>query len=90
MVSADFISRMAPVAPVISTTRSSIAVTGSSITSIPKLKGKNNYEEWHNAMQGYCEMNGTWGYMIGEILQPIKPTENKLEKNTQYVRDVAK
>lgn len=90
MASADLISPMAPVAPVTSITGPSIAVAGSSIASIPKLKGKNNYEEWRNAMQGYCQMNGTWRYMIGEIPQPIKPAENNPEEIAQYVRDLAK
>ncbi len=90
MASADFISPMAPAAPVTSITGPSIAVAGSSIASIPKLKDKDNYEEWRNAMQGYCQMNGTWRYRIREISQPIKPTENKLEEIAQYVKGLAK
>ncbi len=90
MASADFISPMAPTAPVTSITGPSIAVAGPSITSIPKLKGKNNYEKWRNTMQGYCQMNGKWRYMIGEISQLIKPAENKPEKIAQYVKDLAK
>ena len=90
MALADFISPMALVAPVTSTTGPSIAVAGSSITSIPKLKDKNNYKEWRNAMQGYCQMNSTWRHMIGKILQPIKPTKNKPKDNAQYVTDLAK
>ena len=43
------------------------------IASIPKLKGKSNYEEWRNAMQGFCEMNGYWRYMLGQIPQPTPP-----------------
>lgn len=43
------------------------------IASIPKLKGKLNYEEWRNAMQGFCEMNGYWRYMLGQIPRPITP-----------------
>ncbi len=90
MASADFILSMAPMAPVTSITSPSIAVAGSRIASIPKLKGKNNYEEWRNAMQGYCQMNGTWRYMISEISQPMKPAENKPEEIAQYVKDLAK
>ena len=90
MASADFISPMAPAAPVTSITGPRIAVAGSSIASIPKLKGKNNYEEWCNAIQGYCQMNGKWRYMIGELSQPIEPAENKTKKIAQYVKDPAK
>ncbi len=59
MASADFISPMALAAPFTSITGPRIAVAGSSIASIPKLKSKNNYEEWRNAMQRYCQMNST-------------------------------
>lgn len=45
------------------------------VASIPKLKGKSNYEEWRNAMQGFCEMNGYWRYMLGEIPKPTPPSE---------------
>ena len=45
------------------------------IASIPKLKGKSNYEEWRNAMQGFCEMNGYWRYMLGQIPKPTPPSE---------------
>ena len=40
------------------------------IASIPKLKRKWNYKEWRNAMQSFCEMNGYWRYMLGQIPQP--------------------
>lgn len=40
------------------------------VASIPKLQGKANYEEWRNAVQGFCEMNGLWRYMLGEIKKP--------------------
>ena len=53
------------------------------IASIPKLKGKSNYEEWRNAMQGFCEMNGYWRYMLGEIPKPISPTEKELAPTTK-------
>ncbi len=39
-----------------------------SVTSIPKLQGKGNYEEWRNAVQGFCEM---WQYMLGQISMPV-------------------
>lgn len=48
------------------------------IALIPKLKGKSNYEEWRNAMQGFCEMNGYWRYMLEEIPKPISPPEKEL------------
>ena len=41
-----------------------------SVASIPKLQGKGNYEEWRNAVQGFCEMNGLWRYMLGQIPMP--------------------
>ncbi len=41
-----------------------------SVASIPKLQGKTNYEEWRNAVQGFCEMNGLWRYMLGQIEKP--------------------
>lgn len=40
------------------------------VASIPKLQGKTNYEEWRNAVQGFCEINGLWRYMLGEITKP--------------------
>ena len=53
------------------------------IASIPKLKGKSNYEEWRNVMQGFCEMNGYWRYMLGEISKPISPPEKDLTPTTK-------
>lgn len=41
-----------------------------SVASIPKLQGKTNYEEWRNAVQDFCEMNGLWRYMLGQIEKP--------------------
>ena len=41
-------------------------------------------------MQGYCQMNGTWRYMIGEVPQPTKPSESKPEVIAQYDKDLAK
>lgn len=84
MASAIPIPSIAPITSFVTT------VTGSSIESITKLKSKNNYKEWRNAMQDYCRINGTWRYMIGEILQPSKPTENKPGKAPQYEKDLAK
>lgn len=46
------------------------------IASIPKLKGKSNYEEWRNAMQGFCKMNGYWRYMLGQIPKPAPPPKD--------------
>lgn len=43
------------------------------IASIPKLKRKSNYKEWRNAMEDFCEMNGYWRYMLGQIPQPTPP-----------------
>lgn len=40
------------------------------VASIPKLQRKTNYEEWQNAVQGFCGMNGLWRYMLGEITKP--------------------
>lgn len=40
------------------------------VASIPKLQGKTNYEEWRNAVQGFCKLNGLWRYMLGEITKP--------------------
>ena len=42
----------------------------SSVASILKLQEKVNYEEWRNAVQGFCEMNGLWRYMLREINKP--------------------
>ncbi len=53
------------------------------IASIPKLKGKSNYEEWRNAMQGFCEVNGYWRFMLGEIPKPISPHEKELTPTTK-------
>lgn len=84
MASAVPISSMALVtlAPI---TSSVTTVTGPSIASIPRLKGKNNYEEQRNTMQGYCQMNGTWQYMIGEIprLLSLLKTSSKRPRNTR-------
>lgn len=44
------------------------------VASIPKLKGKANYEEWRNAVQGFCEVNGLWRYMLGQIVEPKAPS----------------
>ena len=41
-------------------------------------------------MQGYCRINGTWRYMIGEVLQPTKPSESKPKVIAQYNKDLAK
>lgn len=52
-----------------------------SVASIPKLQGKANYEEWRIAVQGFCEMNGLWRYMLGEINKPSSlpaPEEGKV------------
>ena len=46
------------------------------IASIPKLKVKSNHEEWRNAMQGFCEMNGYWRYMLGQIPRPDPPQKD--------------
>ncbi len=50
-----------------------------SVASIPKLKRKANYEKWRNAVQGFCEINGLWRYMLGEIPKPkaLSPPEGK-------------
>ena len=55
------------------------------IASIPILKGKSNYEEWRNAMQGFCAMNGYWRYMLGEIPKPVSPPEKELTAATKEV-----
>ncbi len=34
-------------------------------------------------MQGLCEMNGYWRYMLGEIPQPISPPEKELTPTTK-------
>ncbi len=41
-----------------------------SVASIPKLQGKASYKEWRNAVQDFCEINGLWRYMLGEISKP--------------------
>ncbi len=41
------------------------------IALIHKLKEKSNHKEWKNAIQDFCEMNGYWRYMLGEIPKPI-------------------
>ena len=46
------------------------------IVSIPKLKGKSNYEKWRNAIQGFCKMNGYWRYMLGQIPKPALPPKD--------------
>lgn len=70
--------------------RSIITVTGSSIASITKFKDKNNYEKCKNAMQGYCQINGTWRYKIGKVLQPTEPIKSKPELVAQYDKKFAK
>lgn len=40
-----------------------------SIILISKLKGKANYKEWHNAIQGFCKINKLWQYMLGQIAE---------------------
>ncbi|MCJ1344402.1 hypothetical protein MMC31_002605, partial [Peltigera leucophlebia] len=52
------------------------------IASIPKLKGKENYE-WRNAIQGFCEMNGYWRYMLGQIPTPSPPSEKEIAPETK-------
>ena len=51
-----------------------------SVASIPKLKRKANYEKWCNIVQGFCEMNGLWRYMLGEIEKPKSPSPPDREK----------
>ena len=34
-------------------------------------------------MQGFCEMNRYWRYMLGEIPKPISPSENELTPTTK-------
>ena len=61
-----------------------------SIVSISKLKGKVNYEEWRNAVQGFCEMNGLWRYMLGENKKPKSPSPpdgEELDEKTQESYD---
>ena len=61
-----------------------------SVASIPKLKGKVNYEEWRNAVQGFCEMNGLWRYMLGKIKKPKSPSPpngEELDEKTQESYD---
>lgn len=41
-----------------------------SVVSIPNLQGKGNYEEWRKAIQGFCEINSLWRYMLGQIPMP--------------------
>lgn len=53
------------------------------IASISKLKGKSNFKEWRNGMQGFCEMNGYWRYMLGEIPKNISPPEKELTPTTK-------
>lgn len=59
------------------------------IASIPKLKGKSNYEERRNSTQGFCfcEMNGYWRYILGEISKLISPPEKKV---TPAAKEAAK
>ncbi len=53
------------------------------IASIPKLKGKSNYEELRNAMQGFCEMNGYWRYMLRKIPKPLFSPKKELTPTTK-------
>ncbi len=34
-------------------------------------------------MQGFCEMNRYWRYMLGEIPKPISPLEKELTPTTK-------
>ena len=54
------------------------------IASIPKLKGKSNYEEWRNAKQGFCKMNG---YILGQILQPTPPQAKEATPVTSAIQE---
>ena len=60
------------------------------VASIPKLKGKANYEEWRNAVQGFCEVNGLWRYMLGQIIEPKAPSPpqgKELDEKTKEAYD---
>lgn len=60
------------------------------VASIPKPKGKANYEEWRNDVQGFCEMNELWRYMLGEIAKPKAPSppeSKELDEKTKEAYD---
>lgn len=60
------------------------------VALIPKIKGKANYEESCNAVQYFCEMNGLWRFMLGEIakLKALSPPEGKkLDEKTKEAYD---
>lgn len=60
------------------------------IASISKLKEKSNYKEWHNFIQGFCQMNKYWQYMLKQIfkLTPFKKIILVIQKvfNTKLMK----
>lgn len=49
---------------------------------------KANDKVWRNAIQGFCEMNRLWQYILGQVLKPKTPTlpkKGELEEKTKEV-----
>lgn len=71
----------------------SLTITSIRITYIAQSLqcNQNHATIWATQVQGgYCQMNGTWRYMIGQVPQPTKLTGDKPEESTQYERVLAK
>lgn len=52
-------------------------MSGSSIPSIEKLKGRENYDTWKFAVQNYLEHEELWNCIVGEEVDAKKVTKEK-------------
>ncbi|KAL9120125.1 MAG: hypothetical protein Q9187_003318 [Circinaria calcarea] len=43
------------------------------LSSIPKLKGSENWEAWIKALESVARLNGVWNVFTGAMKQPIEP-----------------
>ncbi|SLM34496.1 hypothetical protein LPUS_03277 [Lasallia pustulata] len=70
------------------------------LSSIPKLKGSENWEAWIKALESVARLNGVWNVFTDAMKQPIEPSINeedlnydvkmdRFERQTENLKDAA-
>ena len=57
------------------------------LSSIPKLKGSENWEAWIKALESVARLNGIWNVFTDVMKQPIEPNINEEDLNYNVKMD---
>ena len=57
------------------------------LSSIPKLKGSENWEAWTKALESVARLNGVWNIFTGAMKQPIEPDISEEDLNYDIKMD---